>query len=1276
MSIPLTISRLGLKLSRHRAANDGSELENGRPDIASLEDFASKVRFFQRRPRKAPETPGTQGRTVNGDATPGVTDGEAAHLEEVVTPASSLPLDRPLGGSSALRPIKSTPHTPPSQPAGITLLLANVDLYTEDTGTATTVATSMTGAESVHTDLTKPDSAQGDDVGECSSAQQNTNHDQTKPVLPVMQNAIQMPTPAIELSSISSKGKETVRSSRGKPTKIYIPRGKLDILRKIRIASPQAIKIEDAVFSAVHREKLRKFLSVLGSKKDQIELFGKELPLCRAYLVQVIEGMADPAPYICIQGLRNADDITRFHSVMSHKRYRALYDPLRLGYDNSDVAHIGNSESPGTSQAPSYSKSRVGSGPTREILSPIPEIPLYTYMETFYEYLPVANNRTYCGALSRTFDNGKICLSTFGGLVEVDGKACLMSCQHGFYEPSVSAVLPLSDVLAESDVPSEVEGPLVFCSGGLYDAPSDRAQADQSNLETRLASLGTFGELGWRNLSVGGAIRKGREWCLVPIEGHSILPNFVERPSSNKGKSTNEPEIFYLDQIAEPQPGHATYISCVGCSGVISRNTSFFFGSGTEGVLEAWKVLIDEEKGPRKGDSGSWVLDTSDPLQYKVIGSAIAISDGAVHFVRIRDQFFDMIGNAVDGTRVSLAPVFQCLVQCAHTASRWEDFHQADWFIEQALSRRALEQMHNGWYLPTIKAILGIIDDDGNIVSRENPFPWPVVESLSSLLLRYGAEILDAAILRSEWLDKHNWELQSGEKQVLLKLVAAAKCLNQEKSKQPDNLLETLPQHSSEPIKDPQAAPKERKRVRVRSWPDDGKAFGFLVKTKDVIPPIYLLFVLSILLFASVSGIAAATVLRDIEKGNRDSFFHINTAKAVSVGAASGVISVIPMAIHVLLIYIFSSFDWYLYLGQNVFSSSVSHRINRGIAESVVVGAACKGLLIIASSLARSTLTALYLARSLDVDNTYALITASAAAAVPLTVSSASPILFWVAALTLELETELVPNFIARVGVGVMLTTAGFDALAGYTFGRVAQNQGLDVIRPQSGAASFGVFGALIIFWSFLSYIALWAAHLRMKRFARPRPYVDERRDFIRSWLTSTNPEAHATRTEETLTVEPRSRSFIFEMAPTLGSSAKAPTPSTWTGSTSYRPTPTSGNYSRPASSASYDGSTAYTRNTSQSTAYTRKTSQSTVYDGRTGYFDDALHRFSIPRDATELPTEPPTHQPPEIPKPKITPEPLPSDPSFRGFAEWLRSEPNYYVTWPQGQGYPSAHSV
>jgi hypothetical protein len=437
-------------------------------------------------------------------------------------------------------------------------------------------------------------------VGKSSSVQGSTGDEQAKS----LPNGHLSPIQALSLgsSSISSNRNEDSRSGRRKPTQVHIPRTALERIKRITVASPDIVKVEDAEFSVVNKEKLRNFTRILASTKDQIELFGKELPLCRVSLVDVREGQAAPATYLCIQGLRYAADIKRIHAAMSHKRYKQLYDPLKLCYETSELVQVAfpEAEASPSSQSSQNSASRPNSGFLPSFLSATPEPrEANAEIQTFYQYLPVLDGKTYCGALSRTSVYGQTSMATLGGLVRLDGRTYLMTCQHGFWKPSPTTAQSLSDTLVDSDILPNAEGPLVFCSGGLPDIPEAFDQSDLSSVENRSANLGASSSLDWNDLSIGGGIRNGREWCLIPLEDHSILPNFIVKSSTKKGKNVGDLEIYYLDDIAEPDPGNTSYIvtgSQMGCSGIVSANTSFMVGGGMNGLLEVWTINLDEDQ--------------------------------------------------------------------------------------------------------------------------------------------------------------------------------------------------------------------------------------------------------------------------------------------------------------------------------------------------------------------------------------------------------------------------------------------------------------------------------------------------------------------------------------------------------------------------------------------------------------------------------------------------------------------------------------------------------
>ncbi|KAI1116282.1 hypothetical protein F5Y14DRAFT_439998 [Nemania sp. NC0429] len=1063
MSITLTISKSGLKFSRHlandaRNKSDASDIASGKPDLASLDSFASRIRLFQWRDGRtrggavavAPGgAPGTGGERLQSE-----TAQQYSHHHQNTT-INKTPL---LKGAPAELPnatespriIELPSRGGPVGSADPTKSKASRDARDSSPGSTISpgpvapVTFSLSSLETGQTSLHKTDSARGDSGV--------ADEDQVRSTPTIRGTSSQPLKLSSGSSTIQSKRQEPLGYTRWKPTQVHIPRSKLDRLRRLRIASPTTVKVEDAEFSAAGKEKLRVFSSILASKKDQIELFGKELPLCRVCLVQVREGESPPFPYICVQGLNNAADITRIHSAMSHKRYKPLYDPLKLCYDTSDISHVANLDV-GTSQA------------SQDITI---EPQGYEDMQTAdtYQYKPITGDKTYCGALSRTTINDQTYRSTFGGLVEVDGMIYLMTCQHSVSDTASETIPSLSDTLAESEVPPDSEGPLVFCSGDLLNGPD--SQPETSRAADRPPSLGSPYGVDWKDLSVGGAVRKGREWILIPLEDHYILPNLIEMASTKKGKGVGDLEIHYLDETSDPQPGSPSYIitgSTTSTSGVVSAGTSFIIGAGTDGVLGVWTILLDNSRGLRKGDSGAWVVDTSDPLRYKVLGSVIATSHGAAHFVSLKDQFHEMSLNSRHSLKASLAPVFRTLIQCAHIAFKQGD-PSAEWFISEALSPQALEQMHRFWCLPAIKVFVnGVPNTEAKADSETKQLQQANVNALKRLLLRYGVNLLDNLPNEQHWLEVHYSELRPLEQKVFSLLAEAAKpyfATATKEAKIEEN--HALDGSSATCVSGP---PENAARhVNFRQNRRENVS-GFYIKKKgDNYSALMLLLIIPMVAFAGLAGIAATMALLAAERSNAGGSFHIDIGKAASLGVVSGIISASPMALQIVLIYFSRKVHWSFYLGRNLYSSSFTYswRSFQGTLSQLLSTTAIGALVIVLSSFARTSLAALYTARVLGIDNQRALFVSSAAAAVPMLLSTASPIISWRIFKSKD-------GFKYSETTGLWMVSTGFDALAGYTFGRVAQNQGLNFFQPSSGAASFGVFGAIFILWPILSWV-------------------------------------------------------------------------------------------------------------------------------------------------------------------------------------------------------------
>jgi hypothetical protein len=101
-------------------------------------------------------------------------------------------------------------------------------------------------------------------------------------------------------------------------------------------------------------------------------------------------------------------------------------------------------------------------------------------------------------------------------------------------------------------------------------------------------------------VDLNGGIINGSEWCLIPIDYGSALPNYVDRSTTRKGKDTGKPNIRYLEELSEPRPGCNVFVNAgskAECSGTILPNASFVFGGGVIKLIEVWTALLENNEG-------------------------------------------------------------------------------------------------------------------------------------------------------------------------------------------------------------------------------------------------------------------------------------------------------------------------------------------------------------------------------------------------------------------------------------------------------------------------------------------------------------------------------------------------------------------------------------------------------------------------------------------------------------------------------------------------------
>lgn len=611
--------------------------------------------------------------------------------------------------------------------------------------------------------------------------------------------------PSVNIPSPSVKGKEPIRRKPFKSLNVYVPRSKRERLLQVRIATPEITKAELVAIehSAADRERLSNLSGVLSSKKHRIELFGREMPLSRFSLVQVTEGASQPSNYICIHGLSTRTDITKFHTVMLQPRYQPLYQPLKLCYDTARLSKVGTTETHDLDTS-----KRVSTKVLSPIKEPDEDIPLEmgttSFLQPFHFYQPAADDETYCGASFKTLVDGKPWISSLGGVIHLNGRIFITACQHVPMESFAdSNATSFADTLLETDFIDDVEQPLVF-AGSDFDDDLQELQTTEPKQHPASDDDYVQNDTEWKQLSLSGAIIVGSEWCLLPIAEHSMLPNFIDVSTEkvhNSDKTSERMGRHYFEQVADPQGGHSALIATGGDShpsGTVLAGSSFILGGGSDGMIEAWTVLLDDTQSKylstlrgskhgltsfdladiKRGDSGSWIVDTSDPMHYKVLGTTIARSDGEAYFVSMFDQFLGMASSAGRLERMeqsALVPTFRALVNCAHLAFLNND-PKSDRFIDEALSPRVLKQCTQGWYLYGIKNVLGVETHTPESAKglRHAELTNPARRLImKSLLLRYGVELLDSLLDPTDFMKRHSSELSTSQWQMFQRLESA-----------------------------------------------------------------------------------------------------------------------------------------------------------------------------------------------------------------------------------------------------------------------------------------------------------------------------------------------------------------------------------------------------------------------------------------------------------------------------------------------------------------------
>jgi len=344
---------------------------------------------------------------------------------------------------------------------------------------------------------------------------------------------------------------------RASHVQVQLPLTKLQRVRDLKLRCHKQLKALEIIPSKSETEKLHDFVGFV-SGDNQVTLFGRQLPRCHLYLVQIKLDSAAVQSYICIEGLETPDDIRDFYSVMSQTRYREHYKPLKLCFRMVEVSS--------TASVTAKVRCRMH-----------------------------ADEITLCGTPVRvTTDLGEQ-FSTIGGLVEVDGALFALTTAHAPPEMQTDSVVPsesASSAAREEDFPDDVQEALVI---EYPERAAEKAPPDFEALTEWPVKVEAWHE------------NERDDWRLIPVNEY-CLPNYVWVGSDRQEGAKPEP-CFIVGHLPNPS-GRRVYIMA-GVSGGhladMSAGPSFLFGKA--GPQEVWTAHL-------RGDSGMGNLPTSDSLQH------------------------------------------------------------------------------------------------------------------------------------------------------------------------------------------------------------------------------------------------------------------------------------------------------------------------------------------------------------------------------------------------------------------------------------------------------------------------------------------------------------------------------------------------------------------------------------------------------------------------------------------------------------------------------------
>ncbi|KAK0644163.1 hypothetical protein B0T16DRAFT_447897 [Cercophora newfieldiana] len=659
-----------------------------------------------------------------------------------------------------------------------------------------------------------------------------------------------------------------------------------------------------------------------------------------------------------------------------------------------------------------------------------------------YDYQPSSLGETLCGTtIFTTADGLPGLISTVGGIVSAGGHLYAITTSHRpEQESQLGNTSPASTsgdaTLFEGDYDLDVESPLVL---------DDLPKTEPSDSPTEKASVPTHF---WAPLSIDPTRRalEGDDWRLAPISGVHCLPNAVPNNMSILSQSTAVFINRYITDYVKSPRRMAVHIlgGFTGVStGTLLSSPSYLSIHGGP-AEEVWTV-ISTLPTLTEGDSGSWVVDDNRLL----VGMVRAFSGNQVYLAPFSIQRQQIVSELPELTSVMLPSPLQCWLEVA-SAARGSSPELANKFASKALS-------------------LAVLNASADID--------PLARTLQSARLTFGASPLDMKQLE-DLLSREGNNLRNslnekprlsppGDTYIsdihrrLKDIHSSLRSTDVMVHDRPMRLRREGGPSGSPPVPGISEQQPEQKAEPTKNEPNEAGGLPLPFNEKDEKQRFSLakfsVSIITLVGMSAIAGIAAGSI----------SSTPLGPRAAIGATLAAPIVAWEVLSIR----------DWLpsilvpripTYLIRSESSTM------RGLSvASLVVGT----ILSLAVVFMRPFIALEVASRVLDSGDTMRAnmgvlrIAATAAAAPLLGDSLANNLKGYAEHIDSRNRKPRLSLESMAMTAGLYVYLTGWDALAGYTFARVARNWGVDIASDSSAAAAGAIFGAVALPWSFLSTI-------------------------------------------------------------------------------------------------------------------------------------------------------------------------------------------------------------